>query len=258
MKVAILPAMIVVMNLSIVITTSADDRGTLRGRFVYDGEPPKPKMVKISKDADVFGDEILDEFLLVHPENRGIANVVVSLHAKDPPAHPRLREILSARVPMVIERGRFEPHILVLTAGQTILFMNNDPVEHTPKLDVHKNHPIDGFMRPRSSLQFSMTNPELIPSIVSNARYRWMRGYMVVASHPYVAVSNSEGKFQIPELPPGEWTFRVWHEQAGYIQKVTRDENVEEWPKGRFTIQIASNKDSNLGEILIPAELFAK
>jgi uncharacterized surface anchored protein len=32
-------------------------------------------------------------------------------------------------------------------------------------------------------------------------------------------VTDEHGRFEIPELPPGEYTFKVWHEKAGYINR---------------------------------------
>ena len=42
--------------------------GHLRGRFVYDGDQPEPKPLRITKDIDAFfGLRLFDESLLVHP-----------------------------------------------------------------------------------------------------------------------------------------------------------------------------------------------
>ena len=46
------------------------------------------------------------------------------------------------------------------------------------------------------------------------AIHPWMRFWTLVVDHPYAAVTDSSGKFTIPDLPAGEHTFKIWHERA--------------------------------------------
>jgi hypothetical protein len=254
MKVAILFAMIVVMHARVVVTT-AEERGTLRGRFVYDGEPPKP-MIKIDKDVGFCGTEILDESLLVHPENRGIANVVVWLDSKEPPKHPRLDAIIREPALLTMQGCRYEPHVAVVTVGQELQIENKDAIGHNPKYDVLRNKPNSALWPARSTLTKQFSVAEVFPVSTSCSIHPWMKGYLAIFDHPYVAVSNANGEFSIPEIPQGEWTFRVWHESAGFVQKVKLDDREVDWPKGRLKVDVTSNKDSDLGEIRIPADAF--
>ena len=36
--------------------------------------------------------------------------------------------------------------------------------------------------------------------------------------HPFAAVTNDKGEFEIPGLPAGTHRFKVWHEGAGFLQ----------------------------------------
>lgn len=42
-----------------------------------------------------------------------------------------------------------------------------------------------------------------------------------VIDHPYAAVTDAEGQFSIPDLPPGNHSFVVWHEsvQGNFVQR---------------------------------------
>ena len=67
--------------------------GTLKGRFVFDGTPPAAKAVTVTKDAAFCGKhDLKDESLVVNEENKGIANVVLTLYLsrgqKAPTPHP--------------------------------------------------------------------------------------------------------------------------------------------------------------------------
>jgi hypothetical protein len=52
-----------------------------------------------------------------------------------------------------------------------------------------------------------------------------MRAYVGVFSHPYFAVSGTDGSFTFRNLPPGEYTLEAWHERLGKrSQKVSLGE----------------------------------
>ena len=48
----------------------------------------------------------------------------------------------------------------------------------------------------------------------------WMNAWLVVKDHPYMAVSDDNGKLEIKNLPAGEWSFQIWQEKAGYLREV--------------------------------------
>ena len=50
----------------------------------------------------------------------------------------------------------------------------------------------------------------------------WMNAYVGVLDHPYYAVTDKDGKFELKSLPPGTYTIEAWHEKLGaQEQKVT-------------------------------------
>jgi hypothetical protein len=42
-----------------------------------------------------------------------------------------------------------------------------------------------------------------------------MNSYAGVLSHPFFAVSGTDGTFTIEGVPPGSYVVEVWHEQLG-------------------------------------------
>jgi hypothetical protein len=49
-----------------------------------------------------------------------------------------------------------------------------------------------------------------------------MNAYVGVLEHPYFAVSDDSGRFNLPQLPPGTYTIETWHERFGtQTQQVT-------------------------------------
>jgi uncharacterized protein (DUF2141 family) len=46
-------------------------------------------------------------------------------------------------------------------------------------------------------------------------QHPWMRAYVNVMTNPYFAVTSDDGRFEIKNLPPGEYTLAAVHEKFG-------------------------------------------
>jgi plastocyanin len=42
-----------------------------------------------------------------------------------------------------------------------------------------------------------------------------MQSHIAVVGNPYYAISDADGKFTIADLPPGNYTVKIWHEYLG-------------------------------------------
>ncbi len=55
-----------------------------------------------------------------------------------------------------------------------------------------------------------------------------MKGWLVVAEHPYYVLTDEDGNFKITDVPPGTYTLQLWHETLGQqTLKVTVKSNSE-------------------------------
>jgi hypothetical protein len=62
--------------------------------------------------------------------------------------------------------------------------------------------------------------PEFIK--VTCDAHGWMSGWIVVEDHPYYAVTDQTGSFNLSNVPPGDYEVKVWHETLGEkTQKVS-------------------------------------
>ena len=111
--------------------------------------------------------------------------------------------------------------------------------------------PVD--VRLEKTLPFELR--ELSPVRVMSSLYPWLRGHLVIEDHPYFATTDSNGNFEIKNIPKGTWKFRTWHERAGYLQKVVRGMTKETWKRGQFELTIKKG-DNNIREIYIPPTVF--
>lgn len=119
--------------------------GHLKGRFVFDGVPPRAKVLPITKDQAALGDSITDESLIVNQKNRGIANVLVFLLPDDSDTlrvHPSYAQTANAKVELAMKDGRFVPHVLLLRTSQILVQHNQDHVGHNARIDFFSNSPM--------------------------------------------------------------------------------------------------------------------
>lgn len=239
---------------------SAAEWATLRGRLVYDGTPPVPKKIVVDKDIEVCGQQdLIDETLLVNPQNKGIRNIVVQLdvgRGEKLEIHESYAADAEGEVLLDNKYCRWKPHVLAMRTTQTLLVRNEDPIGDNVKIDPLKNTAINVNLSPNGGLHRQrFPAVERVPARITCAIHPWELGWLVITDHPYVAISDEEGNFEVLNVPVGARSFRFWHEKAGYVAQVTRDGKTEEWRRGvqQFDLQSGVN---DLGEILISPALF--
>jgi hypothetical protein len=215
--------------------------GNLKGQIVLDGEIPKiaPLVVKgnqQAKDAAVCAaQEVPDEKLVVNPDSKGIANVVVYLAKKPAKIYPALEKSTVPQVTFDQKGCRFLPHVLLVRTDQTVLVTSEDECAHNTHTYPIKNRQDNFVVSPKDRTGVSvkpLTLAEKLPSKVGCDIHPWMVAYWVILDHPYAAVTDENGNFEIPNLPVGAHEFIVWQESAGYLEKkyavtIKAGENVE-------------------------------
>lgn len=77
---------------------------------------------------------------------------------------------------------------------------------------------------------------------VADTIHPWMRGYLLLRDSPYMAKTDSDGKFVIKNLPVGEHVFQTWHEKSGYL-KEAEFTSVKADKKGRLNVTITPGKN---------------
>jgi plastocyanin len=203
---------------------------TIGGTVTFDGTPPPPETLQVTKDPDKCGTEQVSEALVVG-EGKGIQYVVVSIanatpgkgHEKDEEKEEKgrkgEREAKSAEVELDQHGCRFMPHVVVLPAGATLVSRNSDGIMHNlhtfSKANPSINKAQPGFKKtmPISTLK----TPETIK--VQCDMHGWMRAWIVVTDTPYTVVTDATGRFQLPEVPAGTYTLKFWHETLGETQR---------------------------------------
>lgn len=223
--------------------------GTISGKVVFTGKVPKPKLVPLPKtDAFVADLKIFDESMIVGKMG-GLKNVVVYMYNKAKEVHPSYAA--KAKIPVVLNTVgcRYEPHITLLQCNQKLLIKNLDPVGHNTAIHALANPQIGALIPGGGPNERKMSVPEPLPCSVTSSIFPWMKGFAVIKDHPYMAVTDAEGKFKIEHLPVGEVTLQFWHEKVGYFRSVKVDGMPQEWRRGRTNFIVPDGKTLEIGEI---------
>lgn len=198
--------------------------GSIDGQFLLDG-PYEPQLQFKTrnpqhKDWEVCGcQEMLDETLVVDPTMKGIANIFVYLKQSPGRIHPDLKAI-PAKAELTAKGCRYVPHCGILRVGQTLNVKYLDSVAHNAHFNPTSNQMPGMIIQPNDPAGIDLDCfrlPESFPMKVNCDIHPWMTGYWTVLNHPYAAITDQEGRFQLDKVPVGEHTFRVWHERCGYV-----------------------------------------
>lgn len=184
--------------------------GTLRGTVRLSGTQfPAPALIENTTDPELCGRVQRRQDLLVDRENRGIANVIVSLASvpaeKIPPSQPD-------RLVLDNNDCQFIPHVAVVSVGSTIEVVSHDSVLHT----VHFYGALErNVALPDESASAAVTVGEPGMIAVLCDVHGWMKAYIRADAHPFHVVTGAEGTFVIENIPVGSYEVDVWHERLG-------------------------------------------
>ena len=229
--------------------------GTLRGRFLFEGPLTAIEKLQIERDSEVCGlTGLVDESLVIHPENRGLQNVILWLESKTPvPVHPDY--LNNAPKPARLDNNgcRFEPRVVQLRTGQTLELRNSDPVAHNAAAWLKRSTPFNEVIPIGQSTQRIIRKAETLPARVDCSIHAWMRAWLVVLDHPYSAVTDDQGRFEMPNVPAGSWRIRVWHERPGNLTEMQQNGQPQALEKGALTLTIPAGGELDLGDLKLKA-----
>lgn len=194
---------VVVSGYEIITVT---DGGSIQGTVKYQGPYQAAEVLNISKDQEVCGKtEKVSESLIIGA-NHGVQNAVVSLADVQKGKRPILKNV------MLDQKGcRYNPHVLLLPTNVEAMIVNDDGILHNFHTHSQKNPPINKAQpKFKRIMKEKFTVPEIIK--VTCDAHAWMLGWLVVTEHPYYAITDANGNFQIADIPPGEYVLSVWHE----------------------------------------------
>jgi hypothetical protein len=220
-------------------------RGTLKGKVTLDGDPPAAMIAAedqrlaglfqahVDKNCCQSGSDMEKEQQAWRVNDGAVQNVVVWLRPPegtyfridmDHPTWPK-------EVVMDQPHCAFLPHVVVLflsyydpatrkqkPTGQVFTVKNSAPVNHNVKWGGFENPGDNRILGPNKDLAI-----ELVPSYRHPVPFEcnihpWMKAYAWAFEHPYAAVTNEKGEYEIKGVPAGvELQVVAWHESVGWV-----------------------------------------
>ena len=158
--------------------------------------------------------------LVVNPKNDGVKNVVVWIrpdnnvrNAPLPPAQikPELAKVASKNHLIDQPCCQFEPRVLAVRVGDTLEVKNSAPVPHNIKYDGTNafNVNLPPGMSHKMAEPFDAVST---PTPFGCSIHPWMTGRIRTFDHPYFAMTDADGKFEIKDAPAGKFRVVYWHE----------------------------------------------
>src|SRR6266478_3461495 len=205
---------VTIVMLAVGLTTPREAAGgSIKGTVVLKGATPDLRKLAVTIDQYVCGKEKNAEELVLSPQG-GIRSAVVWI--EKPPA-PAASEALPSTTSMDQKECMFTPRVVVVAAGGRIDFLNSDRLLHNLHSTPSANPPFNRTQPKGRTIAITFPHPEIVR--VSCDLHSWMRGWVVVADHPFYAVTDADGQFALKGLPPGRYTVRVWQERLGTMSR---------------------------------------
>lgn len=200
-----------------------DGYGSVAGQIVFEGMTP-PRRVLVDREAVLKTarpeEDVLDESLLIDQESRGVANVFV-WPDRVSSIHPRFKARQTEAALLTFDGFRVGPHCLVMQTDQELRLRSIDGAVSNAFLRTWFNSGWNVLV-PASGEDVSLRpfeRNERYPVEVTSNLQPWLRGWIKVSDHPYGALSDTRGHFQINWLPAGKYQFMIWHERASFVAK---------------------------------------
>ena len=194
-------------------STGSTSASGIRGVVKFEGTVPKAKPISMAADPSCAKQHsgLVPTFEVVTDTKGGLQNVLIFIadglggRTFDPPKEPVV----------ITQKGcLYQPRVQAVQANQPIEVVNDDPTSHNIHPIPANNREWNKAELPGAKVEEAFAREEIAIPVKCNI-HPWMRGYIAVLKNPYFAVTKADGTFDLPQLPPGTYTIKAWHEKLG-------------------------------------------
>ena len=194
-------------------TTASHGTAAITGTATLKGPPSAPQTIQMQADpvchqqhtSPVRTDDVV-------VANGRLANVFV--YVKEGLANYPLTP---PTTPVVLDQKGclYAPHVTGVQVNQPLEIRNSDATLHNINAKPQGNQPFN-IAQPVQGMKTTkkFMKPEVMIPLKCNV-HPWMSGYVGVVAHPFFAVTDTQGNFQLTGLPAGTYVLEAWHERFG-------------------------------------------
>jgi hypothetical protein len=205
---------------------------TVSGRVLYTGPLPKPERVLVYRDSKYCGEIIIIDKIQVDRTSGGTEGVVISLEGIS-----RGKPIVPGKTVISFQNNacRFMPRTSVAVVGTVLEILNTDPILHNTHIRVDNR---------LGATIMNVVQPAGVDVIIKPVQiagffdircdaHTFMQASLHVFEHPYYALTDKTGRFEMAQVPPGTYRLRMWHEAVG-----ARIKTITVPPSGSLTLDL--------------------
>ena len=198
------------------ISNAADITGTVTLIGTPPAEVPITPLLNDPTCGPLYKQTPTTHFYVVGP-NGEFGDVIVSL--KDANGNAIAGKSTGAGAPAIVldQKGcLYIPQILAAQTGQKVVVKNSDTVVHNVHIvSTAGNTEHNDVQMPNGpDLTYTFDKSEMFMKFQCDV-HPWMFAWVSLFDSPYFAVSGSDGKFVIKDVPPGKYTIVADHRKLG-------------------------------------------
>ena len=224
------------------------DGGTITGVATWKGELPDIPPIEIAADTNICGEEATSQALLVNAKNNGVSFVLVYLEGVEQGKAPADKYWLH------MVNCQFTEHIFPFVRTQVMAMVNHDPFFHNPHFFNSRNASLLNVPMPEPDVEIDhkflrtpLRNEKGMMRLQCDVHNN-MNAYWAGFNHPYFAVTDADGKFEIRGVPPGKYTVVAWHEGYKVLTKEASGRPLHDRPHTRQQeIDVKPKETINVG-----------
>jgi hypothetical protein len=196
----------------------ASTTGTIRGQLIWQGalpevpgyrSPVSPGTEHAGQPRRLWSNPNVPR---IDPGSMGVAGAVVYLRGIDP-----RRSRPWDHSPVRVELRDYQIHVCQGSRDEKTGFVRRgDAIEMISRQDLFHALRVRGaafltraFPDAEQPCSHRLDRRGLV-ELSSGCGYFWMRGWLFVDDHPYYTLSDTEGRFSLPQVPPGRYQLVCW------------------------------------------------
>jgi hypothetical protein len=195
--------------------------GAVEGLVRHGGRSPlRVKTQTNTVDVEVCGDHVTSQAIVVDPRG-ALGNVVVELLQADGtrPAEPAWTPT-GPPLEVSLAACASQPHVAVIPPGTRIEIANPDHIHHELVTRSVKNVVWESRL-PRYRRRVvvpprSAARPEAVR--LGCEKHAFMTAWWWITENERHALTGGDGAFRLPDVAPGHWLVRAWHEELGVAE----------------------------------------